>query len=145
MGNIGVPELAIMSGLLIFCAVLVVPMIFYLLTLQKALERCAPPNRAMTPGLVWLSLIPLFNLIWNFFIVLALAKSLGNEFRSRGMQAEAEPGQSIGLAYAILFCCAIVPFLGILAAFAGIVMWIVYWVKIADYSRRLALGAPVSA
>jgi len=55
----------------ILCLILIVAIviaIFYLLTLQKALSRVSPRNRLMEPGMVWLSLIPLFNIIWAFFI-----------------------------------------------------------------------------
>jgi hypothetical protein len=115
-----------------------VPQIFYLLTLQKALNRCAPGNRTMAPGLVWLTLIPLFSLIWNFFVVSALSRSLGNEFAARNIPADAQPGRSVGFTFAILAACGIVPLVGIIAALVGFVMWIVYWVKIAGYSSRLA-------
>ena len=37
----------------------------------------------------------------------------------------------------ILFACGVIPLLGILAGLAGIVCWIVYWVRIAEFSRRL--------
>jgi hypothetical protein len=124
-------------GVVIFIVV-VVPKIFYLLTLHKALTRCAPENRTMAPGLLWLDLIPVFSMIWNFFVVSAMSKSLGNEFRARNIPSDAQPGQSIGLTYAILAACSIIPILGILASLAGFVMWIIYWVRIAEYSSKLA-------
>ena len=111
--------------------------ILYLLTLQKAFERCAPENRAMPAGQVWLLLIPLFNLVWNFIVVSNLAKSLGAELRRRGIAAEAEPGKSIGLTMSILACCSLFPVLNLLAGPAGFVVWIIYWVKIAGYSKPL--------
>jgi hypothetical protein len=36
--------------------------VFYPLTLQRTLEKCAAGSRTLSPGLVWLMLIPLFNL-----------------------------------------------------------------------------------
>ncbi len=54
---------------LIFIAILLVPFVFYCLSLQKALNRCSPECRAMNPGMVWLMFIPLFNLVWHFFVV----------------------------------------------------------------------------
>ncbi len=111
--------------------------ILYLLSLQKAFERCAPENRAMPAGQVWLLLIPLFNLVWNFIVVTNLAKTLGAEFRRRGISAEAEPGKSTGLAMSILAGCSLFPVLNLLAGPAGFVVWIIYWVKIAGYSKLL--------
>lgn len=134
----------IVAGLF-FLIVLIVPFVFYLLTLSRALSKCGPGSRTMDPGMVWLMFIPLFNIVWQFILVSAIAKSLGNEFRLRGITGvEPEPGKSLGLAMCICACCAIIPFLGILAALAHLVLWIIYWVKISDFSRRLDL-VPVAS
>ena len=112
--------------------------IFYILTLQRALNRCSPASRTMSPGLTWLLLIPLFGLIWQFFIVLAISKSVRNEFNARGvLNEEPEPGKAIGLAMAICTCASIVPLIGVVASLAGLVLWIVYWVKVADLAKKL--------
>lgn len=128
----------ILLAALIAFAICLIPAIFYILTLQKALNRCAPENRAMAPGLVWLLLIPLVNIVWHFFVVLNLAKSLGGEFNKRGIAEEANPGQKLGLIMCILVCCGIIPLLGVLCSLAALVCWILYWVKIAGFSRKLA-------
>jgi hypothetical protein len=125
-------------------AVSLVIMIFFLLTLQKALSRCSPENRAMSPGMVWLMLIPLFNIVWIFFVVINIAKSLGAEFQKRSIVAEPEPGKTLGLAYAILAICSIIPFVGFLAGIGALVCFIMYWVKIYGYSNQLG-DTPVAA
>jgi hypothetical protein len=116
--------------------------IFFILTLQKALNRCSPENRAMQPGMTWLLLIPLFNIVWIFFVVLNMAKSLGAEFKKRGIAEDEEPGKKLGLAYAILSICSAIPFLGMVIAIGAVVCFIMYWVKIAGYSKQLEL--PIS-
>jgi hypothetical protein len=126
--------------LFVFSVFFLIPAIFYLLTLQNALNKCAPASRAMDPGMVWLLLIPVFNLIWNFFVVMNIAKSLASEYARRGIPSpEPLPGQPIGLAMSICACCCIIPVLGMLAGLANLVLWVVYWVKIAEYSRILDL------
>jgi hypothetical protein len=130
--------LGILTGMLIVIAIMLVPLIFYCLTLQKALNRCSPENRAMNPGMVWLMFIPLFNIVWHFFIVVNMAKSLGAEFQKRGMAEEPNPGQKLGMILCILACCGVVPILGILASLAAFVCWILYWVKIAGFSSKIA-------
>jgi hypothetical protein len=117
-----------------------IPAIFYLLTLQKTLARCAPNARTMEPGMVWLGLVPLVNLVFHFFIVFAIAKSLRNEFNRRAIPvADPLPGQNIGLAMCICACFAVIPVVGV----AALVLWIVYWVKIAEYSRMLDVPVPM--
>ena len=128
----------IATVLIVVVVIMLVPAIFYLLTLQKALNRCSPECRAMNPGMVWLMFIPLFNIVWHFMIVINMAKSLGAEFQKRGIAEDPKPGQTIGLTMCILVCCGIIPILGILCSLGGLVCWILYWVKVAGYSSKLA-------
>ena len=129
--------------LVILCfslALVLIPVVFYLLTLQNALNKCAPASRAMDPALVWLSLIPFFNLVWNFLVVMKVAKSLANEYARRGLPCpEPLPGQPIGIAMCVCACCSIIPILGLIALLANLVLWIMYWIKIAEYSRKLTV------
>jgi hypothetical protein len=126
--------------LVVFGGFFLLPAIFYILTLQKALYKCAMSSRTLEPAMIWLYLVPFVNLVFNFFIVLGMAKTLGNEFKTRGVLiSDPAPGQAIGLAMCVCAACSIIPLLGLLAALAHIVLWIVYWAKIAEYSRTLDL------
>jgi hypothetical protein len=129
---------AVFTIALIVCAIALLPAIFYILTIQKALNRCAPENRAMAPGMAWLLLVPLVNIVWQFFVVINVAKSLGSEFQKRGIAEEPEPGKKLGLIMCILACCGFIPLLGILCSLGALVCWILYWIKIAGFSSKLA-------
>jgi hypothetical protein len=137
--------------------------VFYLLTLQRALERCSPANRTMVPGLVWLGLVPLFGVAWHFVIVVALGRSLETERRSRGLSTPSRPGRSLGLAMAVLEALActllllgwgaglryvalevasydlvrVLLLLSFVLGVAWFVVWILYWVKVYMYSSEL--------
>jgi hypothetical protein len=126
----------------IFGILFVVPAIFYILTLQKTLDRCGPVSRTMEPGMVWLLIIPFVNLVFHLFVVLAISKSVANELSRRGIPShDPQPGQSIGLAMCICGCCTLVPFLGFAAALAHLVLWVIYWVKVGELSRQLSIFA----
>jgi len=72
-------------------------LIGYLLALQDALKKCAPTSRTMKPGKVWLLLIPVFGLVWQFIIVVNIAKSLRNEFERLGIPCrESTPSRLSG-------------------------------------------------
>lgn len=129
--------LGIFTIVLVVIAIMLVPMVFYCLSLQKALNRCSPECRAMNPGMVWLIFIPLFNIVWQFMVVLNMAKSLAAEFQKRGMAEDPNPGQTLGMVMCIgnLICGPV-----------GLICWILYWVKIAGYSNKIAgLPVPVTA
>jgi len=123
--------------------------IAFLLTLQRAVGRCAPRNRLLSPDQVWLNLIPIFGIVWQFMMVGRIADTLRNEFAARGTPRAPVPddyGRGVGLAMCILGVVSIIPYVGILTGLAGMVCWIVYWVKISGYSRELAQGgAPAGA
>lgn len=110
--------------------------VLYLLTLFGTLQAVAPQNRRMEPGLVFLMLIPLFNLFWNFWVVIKLRDSLQAEFTARSLQGDGF-GYGVGLAMSILYICGIIPLLGLLALLAALICWIIYWVKMAGYKRQL--------
>lgn len=134
--------------ILFFFVPLVIPAVFYLVTLQKVLARCSEQSRTVSPQSVWLMLIPIFNFVYHFILVNAIARSLRTEFSRRGIAVnDPEPGKSLGIAMCLLHIGAMIPMMGVLFALAGITCWILYWVKIADYSGMIALhaaGAQVS-
>ena len=143
---------------LLFGFILIVALIvgiFYLLTLQKALNRVAPHNRLMEPGSVWLMLVPCVNVVWQFLIAIRVPDSLRNEFRERGQDDGSDYGKSIALTQAILGLIG-APFnmmssaggervaLGanvivLILSLVGLALFIVFWVRIANYSSRLAV------
>src|SRR4051812_11441749 len=99
-------DAALLGGMLcvvgVVVAVVLIILIFYLLTLQKALSRVSPRNRLMEPGMVWLNLIPCFNIIWQFVIAVRVPDSLRNEFRDRDQDDGSDYGKSLALSQAIL-------------------------------------------
>ena len=145
----GITFMVVLWAFFIMLAALLLPFIFYMLTLQKALSRCAPSSRVMDPGLVWLDVIPIFSLVWRFFIVINVAASLHNEFVRRGITQEPSPGQGVGLAMCILSICCWNPLFLFIPPFfplcwiAWFVCWVSYWSKIAALSAMLA--APYEA
>jgi len=74
---------AAMIGLPLFLGLLIA-VILYLASLYKTFAACAPANRSLAPGLVWLNLIPLFSTIWIFVTVVSVASSLRREHAERG-------------------------------------------------------------
>ena len=111
MFGLGYSELILIMIPLSILLLLPLPLIFFLITLQNTFKEVKIENRRMQPGEVWLMLIPLFGLVWQFIIVNRLADSLKLEFTQRNIDInEFRPGYSIGLAYCVLFCCSIIPF-----------------------------------
>lgn len=121
--------------------VFLILLVLYLLTLHRALGRVHESRRAMAPGLVWLNLIPLFGFGWHLYTVIMMADSFAREFEARNIPHEGRPGLALGLSATVLLVAGAIPAVGVFAALAGLICWIVYWVRIAVFSRRIAAPA----
>jgi hypothetical protein len=155
---------------LIYVAVLIAALVVYikyLRSLQKTLEKCAVQNRSMAPGMVWLQLVPMLNLGWQFVNVISIGRSLEKEFRSRGLTVK-RPCQDIGVIMGILVVAGIVFIymsnglatftamrssigtarldvggvagllvIGFLFYLAAFVLWIIYWSRLDKVGKRL--------
>jgi len=132
------PAIIIFVVIIAVIIVVLLPAIFYLLTLQNTLKKVKKKNRTIEPGQVWLMLIPLFNIVWQFIMINRIADSLKSEFAERNISIKEDiPGAQIGIAYCILILCVSVPVLGRLAYLGGLICWIIYWVKISNYKNQL--------
>ena len=124
--------------------------IFFLLEQQNILKAIQPENRLMRPGEVWLQLIPIFNYVWQFIVVIRISDSIQREFASwendnlvglPDVQVadvlDRRPTYEIGLAFCILNCCQFIPVVGVFTGLAGVICWIIYWVKLVEFRRRI--------
>ncbi len=125
--------------LIVVLVIAVAPTVLFLLSMQRALARCSPRSRTMEPGQVWLMLVPVLNLVWQFKVVTSVSQSLENECHRRNIRVGPEPGKSVGLAYCILACISIIPFIGVVTALASLVCWAIFWVQIARLSSQLGM------
>jgi hypothetical protein len=141
-------EWAIDFGGCVFLVVGLTVFLLFLSTISRTVSRVRRANRRIEPPQVWLNLLPFFNLVWLPITVDRVAASIKAECEDRGLD---EPGESYsrmtGLTWLSLSvfmlpavvvsrdldppCCALV--------FVPLVMifWVVYWVQLADYARRL--------
>jgi len=105
--------------------------------LFKFYKRVPPQFRIMEPGLVWLLLIPCFNLVWNFFVYIRLSRSLKKYFNSVGNQTVGDCGEGLGLAFSICEAATIIPCLGMLTGVGALVLVILYLVKANQLSQQI--------
>lgn len=127
------PEALALLINLVWLVVVIIPAIFFLLSLQKCLNRISEQNREMSPGHVWLNLIPLFNLGWLIYTVMKISKSVKNEGGSRDTTELGDGAYGVGLACSICFILSFIPLVGI----AAFILWIIYWVKIVGINGKL--------
>ncbi len=105
--------------------------------LWSAQKRVPPQFRKIEPGLIWLLLIPIFPLVWNFFVYPKIAASYKAYFDSIGRTDVGACGGDLGLGYSIVFACSIVPYLGMLTGLAALILLILFLVKILDLKNQI--------
>jgi hypothetical protein len=142
----GLGVLALVGGI-----IALVVLILFLLNLMRLLEAVQPQNRAMSPGLVWLNVIPIFTVGWMIYTVLKISESVQRENAwRRGSAVNDQNIHTVGLVYAILGAVAFVLGLGRygyrgggfeafggLVSLAGVIAWIIYWVRTNRVRRDL--------
>jgi hypothetical protein len=121
---------------LILIGIAVVPLVFYCLSMSKALTQVGPENRNMEPGMVWLLFIPVFHLVWHFFVVKNVSNGVKAWAAAHGREV-GDGGWSIGLTACILACCCIIPVLGALCSLGALVCIIIWWIKVAGYNAMM--------
>lgn len=97
-------------------------------------KKLPAEHQKMPPGQVFLLMIPLFNLVWNFFVFLKVPESFQSFYVSRGRPEVGDAGRTIGMWFAICAACSVVPCLNYLAGPAALVLLIIFLVKVWQLS-----------
>jgi hypothetical protein len=99
------------------------------------LEKIPPEDRKQDPALALLLLIPLFSLVWAFFVYPRISASLESYFARRGDRSAGDCGRTV----AILFCVfSVIPFFHIIA----LVCMIIFFVKVYSLTDRIERPRP---
>ena len=116
--------------------------------LYKCLDAVPPPFRKQESGLAFLLLIPLFNIVWIFFVFLPLARGYQEYFARRGRTDVGDSGYGISKAACICTVLSLIPLLGIIPGLIGFVLFIMVLVKawklkgLIEADQAVAGGSP---
>lgn len=84
---------------------LILMTVLWLRSMHRSLEACHPISRSMESGLVWLTFIPFFGLVWQFICSKRVGDSLAREYKRRNWSNEEDcPGNEIGVVTGIVVC-----------------------------------------
>ncbi len=138
------------EGIIIIFLVGLLPYVLFLKAQYETLKVVEEQNRTMPVAQVWLQLIPIFGLMWQFHVVRSIADSLRNEleFRNRisklGIWEEAildeaniHPTFTTGQWYSIMVCITVIPFVGFITWIFALILWITYWNQLVKYRKML--------
>lgn len=141
--------LAVIAGFMaIGCLIGLAIQAFVCWLLSGWLKKIPAEHRKQEPGMVWLLMIPVFQLFWIFMVYPRMAQSFDSYFASKNETAEST--QKMAMLYCWLTVGAIVgsfiPLVNILAGLAGLVSFvllIIVLVKFSGLAKRIP--APAAA
>ena len=129
----GHPELLVLPIILI---ALLIP-VLVAAALYFTFRRIPPQHHALSPGLVWLLVIPCFSAVWNFIVFTQLSRSLQRAYRAGGRNDVGDCGFALGIAYAVCVIGAALPILGCVVSVAAVVLLVIYLLKVDRLSRTI--------
>lgn len=140
-------DLAPAQQILVICLSLFFLLILFaikalILYLLFSFLRALPAEyRLMEPPMVFLLLIPCFNLVWNFFVYPQISRSYQNYFRDHGRHDVGSCGEGIGIAYGVCAVLVSIPCLnyitGIFCGPAMLVLLIIYLAQLHGLKKQV--------
>jgi hypothetical protein len=115
-----------------------VAFVFYIRAISKALAVIDPSYRTQPPGMAWLLLIPIFNVIWFFFLLKAIKNGYERMADARRFNQKIDTGYHYGIAMGCCWAAAFIPKLIFISIIPMFVFSILHWTKLNN-ARRQAL------
>ena len=133
---------AIFGGLFLFILAINAAVCLFL---SSCFKRIPEEHRKLRPGLIWLLMIPCFNIVWNFFVYPALSESYTAAFESQGSNPHGDCGRTLALVYCILVAVAtalsVIPCMSIMSCIispAALIIWILVLVKAGSLKSQIS-------
>ncbi|OGT33895.1 MAG: hypothetical protein A3C44_02535 [Gammaproteobacteria bacterium RIFCSPHIGHO2_02_FULL_39_13] len=128
-------------------AVIFVVMIFFCWTLYQLLESVPKKNHLVPSWLVWLILVPWIQVVFEWIMLpFAIPSALRKTFPdNEAAQKAIDTLFNVGLAQVIVLTFSFllpIRYIDQLLAVAGLVLWIIYWVKIVKFKKTYLTGMP---
>jgi len=112
--------------------------------LSSCLKALPEEHRKQQPGMVWLMLIPLFNIVWSFFVYPRIADSFKSYFDSIGRLDVGDCGRGLAIAFCIIVCCCLIPYLNFCIVWVSLIVLIILLVKFGSLKGQVGKGGGFS-
>ena len=115
-----------------------VTFIFYIRAISKTIKAIDPEYRTQSPGMAWLLLIPIFNVIWFFFLLKSIKTSFLRMHENKRISQPIDTGYTYGIAMGCCWAAIFIPKLIFVALIPMFVFSILHWTKLSNARRRLS-------
>lgn len=125
----------------LFAALLIiipfVTFVFYIRAISKTIKAIDPEYRTQAPGVAWLLLIPVFNVIWFFFLLKAIKTGFLRMHENKRISQPIDTGYTYGIAMGCCWAAIFIPKLIFIALIPMFVFSILHWTKLNNARKRL--------
>lgn len=134
---------AYVIGIIIGIGVYLAIYIPYVLNLQKLLKQIGDSRRLVQPSYVWLIMVPFVSIVYAFILYPQISDSTKSEYAHRGLTPKGDFSKNLGLILAVVSAItSILQFVNLdgidsIFSIGGLILFIVYWVKTAQYKNEL--------
>ena len=126
----------------LFAALLIiipfVTFVFYIRAISKTIKAIDPEYRTQAPGMAWLLLIPVFNVIWFFFLLKSIKTGFFRMYENRRINQPIDTGYTYGVAMGCCWAAIFIPKLIFIALIPMFVFSILHWTKLNNARKRLS-------
>jgi hypothetical protein len=115
-----------------------VTFVFYIRAISKTIKAIDPEYRTQSPGMAWLLLIPVFNVIWFFFLLKSIKTGFLRMYENQRVSQPIDTGYTYGIAMGCCWAAIFIPKLIFVALIPMFVFSILHWSKLNNARKRLS-------
>lgn len=110
---------------------------FYIHAIKKTLAAIDPSCRIQKPAMAWLLLIPIFNVIWFFFLLQAIRKGVDGMYEKKLVPNRIDSGYHYGTAMGSCWVASFIPGIFFIAVLPMFVFSILHWTKLNNVRSQI--------
>lgn len=132
-------------GIGAFALLWIIVQVWYLWSLYSTMKAAPEKHHTFPAWFVWMMIIPFVGFIFAWIMVpFGLPKTMEAASGSNTeMKNASKTLFGIGLAQMILFTLCFIPVINIFTGIAGIILWIIYWVKVVSFKNTYLMNPAV--
>ena len=105
--------------------------------IYKPYSKLPSQYHTLAPGLCFLLIVPLANIVMPIILGLKIPEAFGAYFADRGDTSVGDAGKSVGMWWGISALACLVPLVNLFAGIAALVLLIIFIIKLWDLAKRV--------
>lgn len=124
---------------------IIIPLVafsFYIHAIKKTLAAIDPSCRTQKPAMAWLLLIPIFNVIWFFFLLQAIKQGFDAMLFKNLIPKRIDSGYNYGITMGCCWAAMFIPGIFFIAVLPMFIFSILHWNKLSNARDQITMDTP---